>query len=153
MGRAEVDLDVIHDELLANHLSQVHITKAFLLHLSKQGKQTALLFTTSQLGLTPMERRPNYNGSKAAMHDFILAIRAQLRDASSGVRVAEVYLPPGGADGAARREVGRTSPLLRYHTPGLWHAQKDSKKRWRWLDAPSILLNTVELICNDCVRR
>ncbi|WQF81208.1 Putative short-chain dehydrogenase/reductase SDR, NAD(P)-binding domain superfamily [Colletotrichum destructivum] len=88
-----VDLDIIHDELLVNYLSHVHLTKAFLPHLSKQGKQTALLYTTSQLGLTPMKRCPNYSGSKAAMHGFILALRAQLRDASSGVRVVEVYPP------------------------------------------------------------
>lgn len=88
-----VDLDIIHDELLANYLSHVHLTKAFLPHLSKQNKQAALLYTTSQLALTPMTRCPNYSGSKAAMHSFILALRAQLRNGSSNVKIVEVYPP------------------------------------------------------------
>ncbi|OLN82008.1 putative oxidoreductase DltE 4, partial [Colletotrichum chlorophyti] len=88
-----VSVNSIYDELLANYLSHVHLAKAFLPHLSAQGKQTALMYTTSQIGLTPMERCPNYSGSKAAMHSFILALRAQLQDASSDVKVVEIYPP------------------------------------------------------------
>ncbi|KXH59675.1 hypothetical protein CSAL01_04755 [Colletotrichum salicis] len=89
----DVSLDIIHDELLANYLSHDHLPKAFLPHLSKQDKQTALLYTTSQLGLIPMKRCPNYSGSKAAMHGFILALRSQLKNASSKVKIVEVYPP------------------------------------------------------------
>ncbi|KAI8165099.1 putative oxidoreductase DltE [Colletotrichum sp. SAR 10_70] len=88
-----VDLDIVYDELLANYLSHVHLTKAFLPHLQKQNKQTALLYTTSQLGLIPMKRCPNYSGSKAAMHGFILALRAQLKSSTSKVKIVEVYPP------------------------------------------------------------
>lgn len=88
-----VDLDVVYDELLVNYLSHVHLTKAFLSHLSKQTQETALVYTTSQLGLTPMKRCPNYSGSKAAMHSFILALRAQLSQGSGNVKVVEVYPP------------------------------------------------------------
>nr|XP_036587948.1 putative short-chain dehydrogenase [Colletotrichum truncatum]KAF6799089.1 putative short-chain dehydrogenase [Colletotrichum truncatum] len=86
-----VDLDVVYDELLANYLSHVHLTKAFLPHLSKQTNEVALVHTTSQLGLIPM--CPNYSGSKAAMHSFILALRAQLKAGTSNVKVIEVYPP------------------------------------------------------------
>ncbi|KAF9878125.1 hypothetical protein CkaCkLH20_04163 [Colletotrichum karsti] len=88
-----VSLDVVYEELLANYLSHVHLTKAFLPHLSKQTNPTALVYTTSQLSLIPMKRCPNYSGSKAAMHGFILALRAQLKAASSRVNVIEVYPP------------------------------------------------------------
>ncbi|PYI34477.1 putative short-chain dehydrogenase/oxidoreductase [Aspergillus indologenus CBS 114.80] len=89
-----VDLDIFDQELITNYTSAVRLTKAFLPHLQQQPRQTALVYTTSQMALVPMMRCPNYGASKAALHHFILALRTQLREAAHGdVRVLEIYPP------------------------------------------------------------
>ncbi|TQN69433.1 putative oxidoreductase [Colletotrichum shisoi] len=126
-----VDLDIIHDELLVNYLSHVHLTKAFLSHPSKQGKQTALLYTTSQLGLAPRRRCPNYSGSKAAIHGFILELRAQLRDASSGVRIVEVYPP---AVQTELHDAKKQPDLKNEHAIGMPVGEFVDEVYRRWID-------------------
>lgn len=69
------------------------MTKAFLPHLQKQTRQTALVFTTSQLGLVPMLRCPGYGASKAAMHHFVLTLRTQVAAGPGNVKVIEIYPP------------------------------------------------------------
>ena len=49
------------------------------------------MYTSSGLGIVPLPRCPNYNATKAALHQFILSIRRQLQDTS--VKVVEL-LPP-----------------------------------------------------------
>lgn len=90
---ASVDLDIFDQEFLTNYTAAVRLTKAFLPHLQKQPHQTALAYTTSQMALVPMLRSPGYGASKAALHHFILALRAQLREGPGDVRVVEVYPP------------------------------------------------------------
>ncbi|PQE19059.1 short-chain dehydrogenase oxidoreductase protein [Rutstroemia sp. NJR-2017a BBW] len=88
-----VDMDIFDQELITNYTSAVRLTKAFLPHLQAQKKQTALVFTTSQMALVPMMRCPNYGASKAALHHFILALRTQLNDGPGDVKVLEIYPP------------------------------------------------------------
>ena len=49
------------------------------------------MYTTSELALVPLPRCPNYCATKAALHQFILAVRRQLQ--GSSVNVVEL-LPP-----------------------------------------------------------
>jgi len=49
------------------------------------------MYTTSGLALVPLPRCPNYNATKAALHQFILSIRRQLQDTS--VTVIELFPP------------------------------------------------------------
>ncbi|PYH79011.1 putative short-chain dehydrogenase/oxidoreductase [Aspergillus uvarum CBS 121591] len=89
-----VDLDIFDQELITNYTSAVRLTKAFLPHLQQLPRQTALVYTTSQMALVPMMRCPNYGASKAALHHFILALRTQLSEGAQGdVRVLEIYPP------------------------------------------------------------
>lgn len=86
-----IDVDVLNLEFTTNYLSQLALTKAFLPFFQKQTTESALVYVTSGLALVPIPRCSNYCASKAALHQFILCLRAQLRD--SRIRVIEIYPP------------------------------------------------------------
>jgi short-subunit dehydrogenase involved in D-alanine esterification of teichoic acids len=89
-----VDLDAMDLEVLTNYTSYMHLTKAFLPFLQKQApKETAMIYTTSGLALVPILHCPNYCSTKAALHHMILAMREQLREAKSNVKVVELFPP------------------------------------------------------------
>lgn len=91
-----MDLDILGLEFTTNYLSYVHLTVAFLPHLqslSQSGTPTSLIYTTSALALVPLTRCPNYCASKAALHQLILVLREQLKDAYPRLKVVEI-LPP-----------------------------------------------------------
>lgn len=88
-----VDLTVIADEVTTNYTSAVYLTAAFLPHL-KQKSPGYLVYMSATLGLIPfMDRTPNYNASKAALHSFIMNVREQLQDSQANVRMIEVFPP------------------------------------------------------------
>ena len=64
-------------------------TKYFLPFLLK--KKSSIMYTTSGLALVPIARCPNYNATKAALHQFIMSIRRQLQ--TSSVKVIELFPP------------------------------------------------------------
>jgi short-subunit dehydrogenase involved in D-alanine esterification of teichoic acids len=89
-----VKLDDAELEILTNYTAYLHLTKAFLPYLQKQApKKTSLIFTTSGLALIPILYCPNYCATKAALHHQILAMRQQLKDADSNVKIIELYPP------------------------------------------------------------
>jgi short-subunit dehydrogenase involved in D-alanine esterification of teichoic acids len=89
-----VDLAEFDMEWKTNYTSYVHLTKAFLPFLqSHNEKQTALLFMSSGLALVPLPRVPGYCATKAALHQFILSLREQLRPSYSHMRVIEIFPP------------------------------------------------------------
>ncbi|GKZ36256.1 hypothetical protein AbraIFM66950_007253 [Aspergillus brasiliensis] len=88
-----VDLTTFNTELTTNYTAAVHLTTAFLPHLQSLPRQTALIYTTSQMALVPMMRCPNYGASKAALHHFILALRTQVAEGPGNVKVLEIYPP------------------------------------------------------------
>lgn len=95
-----IDLDALSVELTTNYLSAVHLTTAFLPHLRSitPPNRAHLVYISATLGLIPsLIRTPNYNGSKAALHGFLVSIRQQLREDPSGryghVRLIEVFPP------------------------------------------------------------
>ncbi|TKA69082.1 hypothetical protein B0A49_06622 [Cryomyces minteri] len=88
-----IDLSILGEELTTNYLSFIHLTVAFLPHLQKQKNETALIHTTSGLGLVPMVRCAKYCATKAALHHFILVLRGQMSDGPSNVKVIEIFPP------------------------------------------------------------
>ncbi len=54
-------------------------------------KNSALIYTSSGLGLVPLPRCPNYSASKAALHHFLICLRLHLKETS--VRVMEIFPP------------------------------------------------------------
>ena len=89
-----IDVDVLNLEFTTNYIAQLALTKAFLPFFQKkgkEGKESALIYVTSALGLVPMVRCANYCASKAALHQFILCLREQLK--GSNVKVVELYPP------------------------------------------------------------
>ncbi|KAL8833136.1 MAG: hypothetical protein Q9170_004468 [Blastenia crenularia] len=86
-----IDMDVVEMEFKTNYLSYLALTKAFLPFLQNKQQESALMFTTSGLALVPILRCPNYCASKAALHQWILVLRKQLRDTS--VKVVELFPP------------------------------------------------------------
>ncbi|KAF2203351.1 short-chain dehydrogenase/ reductase-like protein [Delitschia confertaspora ATCC 74209] len=88
-----VDLVSLGLEFTTNYLSYIHLTKAFLPHMQKQEKETALIYVSSGLALIPLPRCPNYCASKAALHHFVLALREQVKDGSGNIKVIEIFPP------------------------------------------------------------
>ncbi|KAK4502321.1 hypothetical protein PRZ48_005746 [Zasmidium cellare] len=88
-----VSLDTFEHELKTNYTAPVHLTKALLPYLTRQSNPTALAYTTTQLALITLNSRPNYGASKAALHHFILALRAQLSKSAPNLKVIEVFPP------------------------------------------------------------
>jgi short-subunit dehydrogenase involved in D-alanine esterification of teichoic acids len=86
-----VDMDVVQLEFTTNYIAQLALTKAFLPFLQQKQHESALIYMTSSLALVPILRCPNYCASKAALHQFVLCLRQQLKN--SKVKVIEV-LPP-----------------------------------------------------------
>ncbi|CAI6313843.1 unnamed protein product [Periconia digitata] len=88
-----VDLSLFDLEFQTNYTAYIHLTRAFLPHLQKQDKETALVYTSSGLALVPLLRCPGYSATKAALHHFILALREQLKRGDSKVKIVEIYPP------------------------------------------------------------
>ncbi|KAI9813191.1 MAG: hypothetical protein M1832_006363 [Thelocarpon impressellum] len=86
-----VDLDELEREFRTNYLSYVHLTTAFLPFLQERKEGGTLIYMSSGLALLPLPRCPNYSATKAALHQFLLALRVQLRE--SRVKIVEI-LPP-----------------------------------------------------------
>ncbi|KAK1824188.1 hypothetical protein LTR12_001489 [Friedmanniomyces endolithicus] len=90
----EVDLEAVDLEVLTNYTSFLHLTKAFLPYLQKQApKPTSMIYTTSGLALVPILYCPGYCATKAALHHQILALRQQMKDADSNVKIIELFPP------------------------------------------------------------
>lgn len=89
-----VDLEAVNTEITVNYLAAVHLSTAFLPHLTAQS-QSHLVYVSATLGLIPsLIRTPNYNASKGALHIFIMNLRQQLKEAGqTSVRMVEVFPP------------------------------------------------------------
>ncbi|KZT56070.1 NAD(P)-binding protein [Calocera cornea HHB12733] len=74
-----VDLAQIDLEIDTNYVAYLHVLKYFLPQLLKQPK-AAVVAMSSGLALVPMARAPNYCATKAALHQFWLSLRVQLKE-------------------------------------------------------------------------
>ncbi|KAF2163732.1 hypothetical protein M409DRAFT_57226 [Zasmidium cellare ATCC 36951] len=90
----KVDLDLMEKEFTTNYTSYMYFTKAFLPFLQRQApRPTSLIYVSSGLALVPNSYCPNYCASKAALHHMVLALRLQMKEIESNVRIVEL-LPP-----------------------------------------------------------
>ncbi|KAK5195145.1 hypothetical protein LTR99_002615 [Exophiala xenobiotica] len=86
-----IDIATVQLEFNTNYIAHLALTKAFLPFLQKKQTESALVYVTSGLALVPLLRCSNYSASKAALHQFILCLREQLK--KSKVKVIEVFPP------------------------------------------------------------
>jgi len=86
-----VDMSLLQTEINTNYIAPIAFTKEILPFLLAKKSPATILYTTSNLGIVPLARVPNYSGSKAGMHAVILSLRHQLKDTS--VKIQEL-LPP-----------------------------------------------------------
>jgi uncharacterized oxidoreductase len=86
-----------------NLLGTIRVTDAFTPHLIQRGAGT-IITVSSGIGFLPFPPMPTYAASKAAVHAYTEALRAQL--AGTGVEVAEL-IPPAVAN---TPEVARLNP-------------------------------------------
>ena len=84
-------LDTAEAIITTNLLGPIRLTAALLPHL--KNKEGATIMTVSSgLAFVPLVATPTYNATKAAIHSWSIALRAQL--AGSGFGVIEL-IPPG----------------------------------------------------------
>lgn len=88
-----VDLATLDLEFTTNYLAYVHLTHALVPFLQQQKGETALIYTSSGLGLVPIVKQLNYSASKAALHHFVLALREQMRVGPGNIKVIEIFPP------------------------------------------------------------
>ena len=88
---SSIDIDLVNLEFVTNYLSYLALTKAFLPFLQSKQRESALIYVTSALALVPIPRVSNYCATKAALHQWILCLREQLKP--SNINVVELYPP------------------------------------------------------------
>lgn len=86
-----IDIDTIKLEFTTNYFSYLALTKELVPFLRSHDGQTALVYISSGLALVPMPARSNYCATKAALHQWVLCLRASLQD--TNINVVEVYPP------------------------------------------------------------
>ena len=77
-------------EIDINFSGPIHLTSLFIPHLLKQ-RQAAVVFNTGGVAFMPVSAFPVYSATKAAVHQYALAIRPLLAETS--VRVVEAAPP------------------------------------------------------------
>ena len=96
------DLSIAEGIIATNLLGPIRLTAALLPYLKRQPR-ASIVTVSSGLAFVPLVATPTYNATKAAIHSWTQAIRAQLADTS--VDVMEIVPPavatdlmPGHAD-------------------------------------------------------
>ena len=93
----DLDLARLDEEIDINIRGPIHLATALLPHFKTKAGGAVIMNVTSVLGFNPTSLiNPGYNGTKAYMHFFSMAQRAQLKD--TNVRVIEVAPPAVGTD-------------------------------------------------------
>lgn len=105
-GAAEQTVDT-------NLLGTIRVIDAFTPHLIARGAGT-IITVTSGIGFLPFPVMPTYAASKAGVHAYSEALRAQL--AGTGVEVAELVPPAVAVTPEAARVNPRALPLADFAT-------------------------------------
>jgi short-subunit dehydrogenase involved in D-alanine esterification of teichoic acids len=84
-------MDVVNLEFTTNYLSYLALTKELIPFLRKKDRATSLIYVSSNLALVPMPARSNYCATKAALHQWILSLRASQK--CNNIKVIEIYPP------------------------------------------------------------
>jgi uncharacterized oxidoreductase len=86
-----IDLAIAETTVATNLLGPIRLSHALLPHLRAQAA-ASLITVSSGLAFVPLAATPTYSATKAAIHSWSLAMRAQL--AGTSVEVIEI-VPPG----------------------------------------------------------
>lgn len=87
----KIDLAIAEATVATNLLGPIRLAHALLPHLEAQPAST-ILTVSSGLAFVPLVATPTYSATKAAIHGWSLAMRAQLQ--ATSVEVVEI-VPPG----------------------------------------------------------
>ena len=122
----------LNDEITVNLTAPITLTAALLPQLSAR-PQAAIVNIVSALALAPKKTTPVYCATKAGLHSFSQALRAQL--VTTSVRVLEVFPPVVDTDMTAHRDVDKVEPedVARATIAGLESEQDEvwiGKARW-----------------------
>lgn len=91
VAEQRIDLAIAEATIATNLLGPIRLTHALLPHLMAQSA-ASIVTVSSGLAFVPLAATPTYSATKAAIHGWSLAMRAQL--AGSSVEVIEI-VPPG----------------------------------------------------------
>jgi len=128
-----IDLAIAETTVATNLLGPIRLSHALLPHLRAQAA-ASLITVSSGLAFVPLAATPTYSATKAAIHSWSLAMRAQLKDSS--VEVIEIVPPgvqtdlmPGHAENADMMPladyIAETMALLRQQpTPAEIHVER-----------------------------
>jgi len=128
-----IDLAIAETTVATNLLGPIRLSHALLPHLRAQAA-ASLITVSSGLAFVPLAATPTYSATKAAIHSWSLAMRAQL--AGTSVELIEIVPPgvqtdlmPGHAENEQMRPradyIAETMALLRQQpTPAEIHVER-----------------------------
>ncbi|GAA3755795.1 SDR family oxidoreductase [Terriglobus aquaticus] len=153
-----VDVTRAKQTIATNITSVVELSAALLPHLRKQPKST-LMVTTSGLAFVPFPKGPVYSATKAFLHNWLDALRMQLRGTS--VEVLELAPPYVQTElgGPQQAQDPRAMPLDAYTNevmsiladPGKIEKGEvlvENVKHLRWAERDGHYEKTLEMFAN-----
>jgi short-subunit dehydrogenase involved in D-alanine esterification of teichoic acids len=84
-------MDVVSLEFTTNYLSYLALTKELIPFLKNKHRAASLIYVSSNLALVPLPARSNYCATKAALHQWILSLRASQK--GNNLKIVEIYPP------------------------------------------------------------
>lgn len=111
-------VEVAEATIATNLLGPIRMLGAFLPHLAQQD-DAVVVNVSSGLAFVPLPLTPTYSASKAAIHSYTEALRAQLAD--TGIQVIELVPPLVGTAlmGPEQRSNPQAMPLDDYLTEAM----------------------------------
>lgn len=97
------DLTLAEDTVVTNLLGPIRLTDALIDHLSAQ-KDSAIVNVTSGLAFVPLPKAPTYSATKAALHSYTQALRAQLEGKVELIELAPPAVRTDLTPGQSTRE-------------------------------------------------
>ena len=123
------DLADMEATITTNLLGPIRLTAALLPHLQKQAAST-IINVSSGLAFVPLAFTPTYSATKAAIHSYTQALRAQLR--TSSIQVIELVPPAVATDLMPGAPTTNYMPLADYisESINLLKNQPDADEIW-----------------------
>lgn len=97
------DLSAAEDTVVTNLLGPIRLIDALVDHLAAQA-ESAIVNVTSGLAFVPLPKAPTYSATKAAMHSYTQALRAQLEGKVELIELAPPAVRTDLTPGQATRE-------------------------------------------------
>ena len=103
---------VRQEEIDINFSGPIHLSSLFIPHMLKQ-KQAAIVNVSSGLAYVPYVAGPVYSATKAAIHQYTLALRPMLADTT--VRVCELIPPAVKSNLGGSHDFGEECDVFCHH--------------------------------------